>query len=178
MCWDRRRLSFAAMAISLSRFIDAPVDGVFAFFDDPANTLTVNEHAVSFEVVDTQPDGRRTFDVTMRAGTKDWTQTIQQVVREPATRLTTQSGTWTADRGEWLLIVDTDRRFSIEGNGTRVDVTVEARVCHPWRRPIQAFQNWLHRDVARAEFEHQFDLIAHRIEGVGGPDGPRPHTPG
>jgi uncharacterized membrane protein len=40
------------MAISLSGFIDAPVDEVFAFFDDLANTLTVNKHAVSFEVVD------------------------------------------------------------------------------------------------------------------------------
>lgn len=64
-------LSFAALAMSLSKFIRAPVDEVFAFFDDPANTMTVNEHAVRFRIVDTEPDGRRTFEIVMRAGTKD-----------------------------------------------------------------------------------------------------------
>jgi hypothetical protein len=163
--------------MSLSRFIRAPADEVFAFFDDPANTLAVNAHAVSFEVVDKQPDGRRTFEVVMRADTREWMQTTVQVVREPTSRLTTRGGTWTSDRKEWVLTVDTDRRFSIEDGGTRVDVTVETRLDHPLRRPLQAFRNWLHRDAARSEFEYQLDLIAARIEGVAEPDRPHPHVP-
>ena len=164
------------MPISLSTFIRAPIDEVFAFFDDPKNTLAVNEHTVRFEIVDEQPDGRRTFEVVMRAGAKEWTQTIEQVVREPTTRLTTQGGSWTTDRREWVLTVCTDRRFSIEGDGTRVDVTVETRLDHPFRRPFQAILNWLHQGATRTEFEYQLDLIAARIEGVSGPDRQHHHT--
>ena len=165
------------MAIKLSRFIRAPVGEVFAFFDDPANTMQVNEHATRYEVVDAQADGRRTFDITMRAGAKEWMQTIEQVVREPPTRLTTRGGSWTTDRRDWLLTVTTDRRFSTEGDGTRVDVTIDSRLDHPYRRPVRAIQNWLQRGVAQAEFEHQLASIAARIEGVVGPDRPHHGTP-
>jgi hypothetical protein len=161
------------MEIKLSRFISAPIDVVFAFFDDPANTLQVNEHAARYEVVDEQPDGRRTYDVTMRAGAREWMQTIEQVVREPHERLTTRGGSWTTDRRSWLLTVTTDRRFSSEDDGTRVDVNIDSRLDRPYRRPVQAIQNWLHRGAARAEFEDQLAVIAARIEGVAEP--PRRH---
>ena len=166
------------MEVKLSRFISAPRDKVFAFFDDPANTLQVNEHAVRYEVVDSQPDGRRTFDVTMRAGTKEWMQTIEQVVREPHARLMTRGRSWTTDRRNWLLTVTTDRRLSTEGDGTRVDVAIESTLEQPFRRPLQAIRNWLQRGATRAEFEYQLGVIADRIEGVAGRDRPHhQHTP-
>jgi hypothetical protein len=161
------------MAVSLSRFIRAPIEEVFAHFDDPANMVHVNEHAVHYEIVDVLPDGRRTYDVMMRAGAKEWTQTIEQVVREPHDRLTTRGGSWTTDRRSWLLTVTADRRFSTEGNGTRVDVIIDAKLDRPYRRPVQAIQNWLHRSAARADSEDQLAVIAARIEGVAEP--PRRH---
>ena len=164
------------MEIKLSRFIRAPRDEVFAFFDDPANTLQVNEHAVRYEIVDAKPDGRRTFDVTMRSGTKEWMQTIEQVVREPHARLMTRGGSWTTDRRNWLLTVTTDRRLSTEGDGTRVDVTIESTLEQPFRRPFQAIRNWLQRGATRAQFEYQLGAIADRIEGVAGRDLPHHHT--
>jgi hypothetical protein len=166
-------LSFAAVAIKLSKVIRAPVDDVFGFLDDPAKTLEFNDHAVDFEVVDVQPDGRRTFDVVMRSGAREWMQTIEQVVREPPTRLMTRGGSWSTDRRQWLLTITTDRRFTTEGDGTRVDVTIDARLDHPFRRPFRAILNWLQRGATRTEFEHQLDFIARRIEGAAGPDGSR-----
>ena len=163
------------MAISLSTFIHAPVDEVFAYFDDFATTLTLNDHAVSFEVVDRQPDGRRTFDILMRGGGTEWMQTTEQVVREPPRRLLTRAGSWNVDRLHWILATTTDRRFSTEGDGTRVDVSVETRLDHPLRRPIRAVQNWLQRDLARAEYEYQLRTIAARIDGVPEPDRPYHH---
>ena len=157
------------MAVNLSRLIRAPIGEVFAYFDNPANMVHVNEHAVHYEIVDVLPDGRRTYDVRMRAGAKEWVQTIEQVVREPHERLTTRGGSWTTDRRSWLLTVTTDRRFSTDGDGTRIDVIIDARLDRPYRRPVQAIQNWLHRGAARAEFEDQLAVIAAHIEGVAEP---------
>jgi hypothetical protein len=166
------------MEIKLSRFISAPIHVVFAYFDDPANTLQVNEHAVCYEVVDEQPDGRRTFDVTMRAGTEDWMQTVEQVVREPHSRLMTRGGSWTTDRRDWLLTVTTDRRLATEGDGTHVDVTIESTLNRPFRRPFQTIRNWLQRGATRAEYEYQLEAIADRIEGAAERDRPHHrHTP-
>jgi hypothetical protein len=160
------------MAISLSKIIRAPIDDVFAFFDDFAKTMEFNAHAVRFEVVDAQPDGRRTIDVLMRAGSREWMQTIEQVVREPSTRLVTRGGTWTNDRGRWLLTVTTDRRFRTDADGTRVDVILESRLDHPVRRPFHALVNWLRRGATRREFERQLNMIGARIEGAPGSAGP------
>jgi hypothetical protein len=168
---------FPAMTINQSRHIRAPIDEVVAFFDDPAKTPQVNELAVHHEVVDAQPDGRRTFDVTMRAGSREWMQTIEQVQREPPTRLLTRGGSWTGDRRHWHLTVTTDRRFSTEGDGTRVDVMIDTRLDRPYRRPIRAIQNWIQRGAARAEFEQRLAAIAARIEGVAEPDRPRHGSP-
>ena len=80
------------------------------------------------------------------------------------TRLVTRGGSWTTDRTEWLLTVTTDRRFEVEGDGTRVAATIETQLAQPLRRPLQAVRNWLYRGAAQREFEHQLALIAKRIE--------------
>jgi uncharacterized protein YndB with AHSA1/START domain len=152
------------MPVILSRIISAPIDEVFSFFDDPANTMAFNQHAERVEVIDIQPDGRRTFNISMNSGAKRWTQTIEQVLREPSHRLVTRGGSWTTDRERWLLTITTDRGFSREGNGTRVDVTIGTDFDQPFRHPAQAIRNWLGRGTARAEFERQLGLIAERLE--------------
>jgi uncharacterized protein YndB with AHSA1/START domain len=149
---------------TLSRHIDAPLEHVFSFFDDPSNTIEFNEHAVQFDSVDVQPDGRRTVDVVMGAGSRQWMQTVEQVLRDPPRRLITSGSTWSTDRGHHLLTVTTDRRFSAEGDGTRVDVIIHSRLHQPLRRPVQAIVNWLQRGATQAEFERQLGLIAKRIE--------------
>ena len=152
------------MATSITRFVRAPIDEVFSFFDDPGSTLQFNPHAEGFDVIDRRSDGRRTYDVVMRSDTKEWMQTVEQVLREPPTRLLTRGGSWTGDRHRWLLTITTDRRFSVEGDGTRVDVTIETRLDDPLRRPLMAIRNWLWRGAAQQGFEHQLALIAKRIE--------------
>lgn len=152
------------MKVSLSAMIEAPIDEVFAYFDDPANTLEFTSHAKSFDVVSVAPDDRRTFDVHMRSGGLTWTQTVEQVVRERPTRLLTRGGTWTTDRGRLGLLVTTDRRFSPDGYGTRLDVTVEYLLDQPRRRAFLALLNWLQRGETRLELEHQLRLMAGLIE--------------
>lgn len=152
------------MAINLSTLISAPIDEVYSFFSDPASTLQFNEHAVRFQVVHAQPDGRRTFDVLMRAGSNEWTQTVEELVDEPPIRLVTRGGSWTTDRRQWLLTITTDRRFSREGDGTRVEITIDFKLGQPLRHPAQAIGNWLRRGAARAEFERQLALMAERLE--------------
>ena len=97
------------MALDISRLIRAPIEDVFSFFDDPSNTLEFNPHAERFEIIDQQPDGRRTYDVVMRSDANEWMQTVEQVLREPPTRLVTRGGSWTTDRQNWLLTITTDR---------------------------------------------------------------------
>ncbi|MBA2382839.1 MAG: hypothetical protein H0V73_12080 [Chloroflexi bacterium] len=91
---------------------------------------------------------------------------MEQVLREPPTRLVTRGRSWTTDRRSWLLTITTDRRFSVEGDGTRIDVTIESRLDQPLRRPLQAVRNWLWRGAAQQEFEHQLTLIAKRLEAA------------
>lgn len=85
------------MATSISPFVRALTEDVFAFFDDPSNTLEFHPHAERFEVIDEQPNGRRTYDVWMHSDTNEWMQTVEQVLREPPTRLVTRGGSWTTD---------------------------------------------------------------------------------
>lgn len=100
----------------------------------------------------------------MRAGKRRWTQTVEQVLREPPHRLATHAWTWTDDRSKRMLVIVTDRRFTVDGDSTRVDVTVKTRLERPLRHPLQALRNWLYRGAAQREFEHQLSLIAKRIE--------------
>ena len=152
------------MTVSISRTVRAPIDAVFAFFDEPGDTLEFNPHAERFEVIDQRPDGRRTYDVTMRSDATKWMQTVEQIVREPPTRLVTRGGSWTTNRDKWLLIVTTDRRLSVVGDGTRIDVVIESRLNQPLRRPLQAMRNWLWRGATQREFEHQFALMAKHLD--------------
>lgn len=154
------------MTVNLSKVIHAPIDDVFGFFDDQAKTMEFNAHAVDLEVVDVQPDGRRTFDIVMRSDAMTWMQTVEQVVRERPTRLVTRGGSWTTDRRHWVLTFTADRRFTTEGDGTRVDVTFDIHLDHPFRRPLQAIRNWLYQGATRTELEHQLVLMARRIEGT------------
>jgi uncharacterized protein YndB with AHSA1/START domain len=153
------------VAIRLSATIRAPIEDVFAFFDDPGRAMEVNPHATRFEVVDVQPDGRRSVDVVMRAGAREWMQSIEQVVREPPTRLVTIGWTWTTDRGAEVMTLSTDRRFRHDGDATHVDVDLEHRLDRPWRHPDWAIVNRLRAGATRREFQRQLDLIAARIEG-------------
>lgn len=152
------------MKFEISRSIRAPIEEVFAYFDEPSSALEFSSHAERVETVDRRPDGRRTYDVRMRADAKEWRQTVEQVLREPPTRLVTRGGSWTTDRTEWLLTVTTDRRFEVEGDGTSVAATIETQLAQPLRRPLQAVRNWLYRGAAQREFETQLALIAKRIE--------------
>ncbi len=152
------------MDIHLTAHVDAPIDEVFGFFDDPANALDFNVHAVRQDVVAVQPDGRRTVDIVMRAGAKEWMQTIEQVVRQPPSKLVTLGGSWTTDRDHRLLTITTDRRFSTDGDGTRVEWRIESRLEHPWRRPLQVVVNWFARNATQRVFEGQIDALARRIE--------------
>ena len=101
------------MRFEVSRSIRAPIDDVFAFFDEPGNALEFSPHAERVEVIDQRPDGRRTYDVVMRADSREWMQTIEQVLREPPTRLVTRGGSWESDRSNLGLRVTTDRRLSL-----------------------------------------------------------------
>ena len=152
------------MRFEVSRSIRAPIDEVFAYFDEPSSALEFSPHAEGVEAVSQRPDGRRTYDILMRADTKEWRQTIEQVLREPPTRLVTRGGSWTTDQSKWLLTVTTDRHFEAEGDGTRVEATIETQLDQPLRRPLQAVRNWLYRGAAQQEFEHQLALITKRIE--------------
>lgn len=152
------------MAIRISRLVRAPIEDVFSFFDDPNITLEFNPHAERYEVIEQLPDGRRIYDVAMHSNTNEWVQTVEQVRREPPTRLVTRGGSWTIDRDKWLLTITTDRRFSVEGDGTRIDVTIESRLDQPLRRPLQAIRNWLWSGATQQEFEHQLALMVKRLE--------------
>jgi hypothetical protein len=144
----------------VSGLIPAPIDEVFAFFDDPDNTLEFNDHAESFTLVEVQPDGRRTIDIAMRSGSASWVQTYEQVIREPPVRLVTEGHTWTTDRDRPTLALVTDRRLSAEGDGTRLSVTVGVRTPG---RPVQSVLNWIRRGAFKAELEHQLSAIAERF---------------
>jgi uncharacterized protein YndB with AHSA1/START domain len=170
-------VSSAAMAIELSRLIRAPIDEVFAFFDDPANTMRFNEHFMRYEVIDEQPDGRRVFDLFLGAGERRWVQTIGQVLREPPTRLVTRSGTWESAGDPWALTLVTDRRFSKHVDGTRLDMAVSYRLTEPWRHPVKVAQNWFQRGAVRLEYERQLDAMVRMIEGVAEPAGSPRHVP-
>ena len=147
----------------LSTYVPAPIDEVFDFFDDPDNTLEFSEHAENMTVVDVQGDGRRTTDVLMKAGRKTWMQTVEQVVRQRPTRLTTRGGTWTTDRERFLLAVTTDLRFSAAEGGTQIDLTSEFRLQRPWRHPFWALLNRLQQGATKRNLEYRMSLVTERI---------------
>src|SRR5258706_16435080 len=150
------------MQLTVSVAVPAAIDDVFDFLDDPASMLTVGghaaEHSQGIDLVGTQPDGRRTFDIRMRAGSREWVQSVEQVLRERPTRLVTRGWTWTENRNDPYLSVTTDRQLTSESGGTRVAMTVQYE---PHKRSLLAFAvNWLQRDRTRIELEHQLHFLA------------------
>ncbi len=158
--------------VQVSQTIEAPIERVFAFFDDPANTVAVSPHAQRFEVIAVTADGRRTYDIWIRSVDKEWMQTVEQVLREPGSRLVTRGWSWTNDRSKAALRITTDRQFSEAGRGTRVFATIDAHVDQPLRHPVPWLRNTLARGYAQAEFEHQLAVIAKRIEAQEADTGP------
>jgi uncharacterized protein YndB with AHSA1/START domain len=157
------------MRARLVMFIAAPIEDVFAFFDDPRNSIQFVDHAKSdverWEVTEVRPDGRRVFDARMRAGVRTWVQTIDQEVREPPTRLATRSWTWAKDRNDRLQTMTTDRTFHEQNGGTRLDVGVDFRIDNPWRHPLGVVMNRLWRQRAAAiQLEHSLHFIAEHLE--------------
>lgn len=161
------------MTTRISRHVRAPIEDVFAFFDDLSYTLEFNPHAERIDVVHHKPDGRRTYDVVMRSDTNEWMQTVEQVLREPPTRLVTRGGSWTNDRRKWLLTIATDRRFSVDGDGTRIDITIEIAT-----GPAASSAAASHPDLAlarrgatglRAPASPHREALGSAVTGVGGP---------
>ena len=150
--------------------IGVPIEEVFAFFDDPVATIRFQEHAGQHlkesRLVEVSADGRRTIDLMMQAGTRSWTQTIVQEVREPPSRLMARSYTWTEDRENRISTIATDRRFSPDGTGTRLDVAVTFSVERPWRNPLAVVLNrFMGNTAGRLEMEHSLHAIAEYLEG-------------
>lgn len=150
--------------------IGVPIEEVFAFFDDPIASIPFQEHAAEHfkgsRVVEVLPDGRRTIDLEMQAGSRTWTQTIVQEVREPPTRLVARSYTWTRDREDRVSTIATDRRLSAAGGATRLDVAVTFSLERPWRKPLAVLFNRVVGNTAgRLEMEHDLHAIAEYLEG-------------
>lgn len=150
------------MRVQLAGVIPAPIEDVFDFLDDPANAIRLSEHAADhaagMEVVDSKPDGRRTVDIRMRAGNREWVQTIEQTVRERPTRLVTRGGTWEESRDAIVLAVTTDRRLSARPDGTHLTLTVDFEPGSP--SLVQGARLWLQRGATRRELEHQLYSLA------------------
>jgi uncharacterized protein YndB with AHSA1/START domain len=150
------------MDLRFETLLPALIEDVFDFLDDPAGTLRLNEHAsehaVGVDVIASQPDGRRTVDITMRAGDKTWTQTVEQVLRDRPTRLVSRSWTWTDDRANPTLSIITDRRLSPETDGTRLNMTIHYELASG--SLVQRARLRLQQGAARLEIEHQLHFLA------------------
>ena len=149
------------MRNSASVLVPAPIEAVFDFLDDPANTLRLGGHAaehVASVVVVAEQDGRRTFDLKMQAGPKTWSQTVQQTVRDRPARLDTHGWTWVSDRNDPYLQVTTERTLTREAEGTRVSTTVTYT---PRKRPLLGkILGFLQRGQTQLELEHQLHFLA------------------
>ena len=150
-------------------FVAVPIEEAFAFFDDPVRTLEFQEQAKAHfqraDVIEVQPDGRRTIDLFMRAGTRQWVQTIVQEVRQPPTRQVGRSYTWTNDRSRHLSSLSTDRRFATEPGGTRINLVVEFNVERQRLRPVALLLNQLWGNRAfQVQQEHALHFIAEYLE--------------
>ena len=160
------------MQTKLSTLIDAPIEQVFDFFDDPARAIAFQDHASQaidrWQVIDEQPDGRRTIDFFMQTGAKRWMQTIVQEVRDRPFRLVSRSYGWAKNRDEPVSFMTSERRLSVDSGKTRVDVQVKFWLAHPWRNPLAALMNAVWGNQAfRIEQEHALYDIAEYLEGRG-----------
>jgi len=153
------------MKIGIVREINAPIEAVFAFLDNPENAVGINPHVVHIEVIERSPDGRQMVDAHLSSPEGlSWAQTIDQVVRQPPSRLMTRAWTWKDDRRHRFLVIETDRHLSSTGERTRLEVTIEGSIDKPFRHPLRVLQSWFHRGTAQREFERQYDIVVERIE--------------
>ena len=150
------------MQLELGVSVPAPIEEVFDFLDDQANTLSLGGHAADhtagIEVINVEPDGRRTFDIHMRSGARTWTQTVEQTIRERPSRLVTRGWTWTTDRNDPYLVITTNRRLTAVADGTRLTMSVRSELRK--RSLVARATNWLLRGQARLELEHQLHFLA------------------
>jgi uncharacterized protein YndB with AHSA1/START domain len=157
---------------ALSIVIDAPIEQVFDFFDDPSRALSFQEHSSSliqrWQIIDEQPDGRRTIDLHMAQGSNTWIQTMVQEVRERPFRLAWRSAARRTTGGEPVSFLTSDRRLAEVDGRTRVDVVVTFRLAHPWRNFLAVALNALWGNQAfRIEQEHALHNVAEYLEGRG-----------
>jgi GNAT superfamily N-acetyltransferase len=110
-----------------------------------------SEHTVGIEVVAAQPDGRKTVDIRMATNGSAWVQTIEQVLRERPSRLVSRSWTWTERRDAPVLSQLSDRRLSVEADGTRLAITVEYKPAKA--SALQRARLALQRGAAQLELE-------------------------
>ena len=156
------------MRVEVSADIPATVEAVFDFLADPANALKLSEHAadhaVGLEMGDATPDGRRTFDIRMRAGDRAWVQTIQQLVRERPSRLVTRGWTWTDSRDDPVMEVTTDRRLAPTPSGTRIEMAVDYQVRKASLVDRVRFR--LQREAARLEIVNGVHLLIDHFQSL------------
>jgi hypothetical protein len=62
--------------------------------------------------------------------------------------------------------METDRRLSLDGDATRLDVTVTYRIEHPWRNlRAVVLSRLVGNAAARLEMEHSLHSMAVHLEG-------------
>lgn len=152
-------------------FISAPIEVVFAFYDDPANVARLRDdpELVRSDVREVRPDGSRTFDLTFRDAHSQWVQTYIQDVREAPYRHVIRAWTWTADRAKPIAAQRTERRLVAVGLGTRVELDAEMHYPDPWRHLPEVVSAWLWGyAAARSDLEHSLHRAAEHLEQTDG----------
>jgi len=105
--------------------IDAPVEKVFAFFDDPANAELLVPSFWAVLSVEELPNGGRRTEYTTRNKRGD-------LVDATSEHLDYDPPHSTVTRGEQSGIATTStRRFEARATGTRIDATIE------WSAPVK-----------------------------------------
>jgi ligand-binding SRPBCC domain-containing protein len=105
--------------------IDAPVERVFAFFDDPANAELLVPGFWAVMAVEDLPDGGRRVEYTTRNRRGD-------LVDATSEHLEYDPPHSTVTRGEQSGIETTStRRFVADGDRTRVEASIE------WSAPVK-----------------------------------------
>jgi uncharacterized protein YndB with AHSA1/START domain len=140
--------------VRVSATIPGPIEGVFAFFDDPDAMLEFSHAAQRIERMDQLPDGRVRADITMvgRRG-RPFTLRSEQVERDPPRRIVSVASA----PGYAYRVV---RDFATDGDGTRVTIEQTYRLT----RPIVGWiAEWFQRDAVRMELEALLDAVAQRM---------------
>jgi hypothetical protein len=61
------------------------------------------------------------------------------------------------------MSLTTDRRFSVHGERTDIDVRIEYQTHHVLKRPLAAIHGWLQRGAVQRESEYQLTLMIQRL---------------